>query len=143
MQGPGAVRSVEALGEGVLCGLATLDVQQLDLLPLGLLLRCRTDELRGVVPSQAARRTAQFHDPAQHPDHPLRRQIGVDLDSQWFAIEIVVDVKGAEAPPGPQGAGHEVYRPSVGEWLTALECGQADGAFPGMAISASSRRALG
>ena len=98
---------------GVLGRLARLDVQQLDTMLLSPLLQRSADELRAVVQAQALGCTAQFHQLVQRPDYPQGRQAGVDLDPQRLAVEIVVDVEGAEAPSGPQSIGHEVRRPGV------------------------------
>lgn len=37
----------------------------------------------------------------------------MDLDPQRLSVEVVVDIKSAEASPGPHCIGHEVGRPSV------------------------------
>jgi hypothetical protein len=50
----------------------------------------------------------------QCPNHARRRQVGVNLDPQRLAVKIVVDVEGAQAPPGPQRIGHALEPGQLG-----------------------------
>src|SRR5690554_6851367 len=66
----------------------------------------------------------------EHPHQAQRRDRGVDLDVQGFAVEVIDHVERAEAPAAGQRIGHEVGRPhGVGQLghvqRHALPLGQA------------------
>lgn len=130
----GTQRTVEAFYQCVLRGLAGLDMHEFDAMPFGPVAQSSAGELRAVVQAKPARRASQFDQSVERTDHACRRQAGVDLDLQAFAIEVVGDVEGAEATPRSQRIGHEGGRPrwpgspvGPGRDRTAASCHGAAG----------------
>lgn len=108
-----AHRTVEALDVAVLVGLAGLDVLDRHAGRFGPLREGVAQKLGTIVGSQHLRQPAFLAQPFEDTDQSLRRDRGVDLHLQQFAIEIVDDVEEPETTAADQRVAHEVRRPDA------------------------------
>lgn len=71
------------------------------------------DEFRAVVHPQFQRITPVCHDPFQHPDHPLCRNIQIDFNCQRFAVKVIHHIEGPEASAADQRIVHKIDGPAL------------------------------
>ena len=104
----GAVGPVEPLDVGILGGLSWLDELKSDRVPLRPVSQRLADEFWAVVHPQPPGLASQFNELIQSPNHPGRRQAGVDLNAQSLPVVVIHHIEGPEASAAPQAVGHEI-----------------------------------
>lgn len=95
----GSIGLVEPFHVSVLRRLAGLNVVQSNALGRCPVRQGLGDELGPVVQTDKQRRPSHLYQFIKRPDHPRRRQAGVDLDAQAFAVEFVNHVECPELSP--------------------------------------------
>src|SRR5215471_15686108 len=108
-----AVRPVEAFDEGVLIGLAGLNVTEADLLRGTPLDEGFGNELGAVVDAYPCRMAIEPHELVQHPNDPGAGDGGADLDGERLPIAFVDDREGSEGTAVVQGVDHEIECPGL------------------------------
>ena len=107
-----AKRPVEALDEGVLIGLARLNVAQSNPLRRAPVHKRLGGELGPVVDPYPSGSTVEPNEIVDHTDHPCTGNRRPDFDRQRFAVAFIDDVEDAKAPAVVQGIGHENRAPT-------------------------------
>ena len=87
------VRPVESFDKGILCWLAGPEKFQHHTMLFCPLCQRQQDQLRTVIHPHLQRISAVCHDPAQHSDNPLRRDIQVNFDRQRFPVKSSTTLK--------------------------------------------------
>src|SRR5215471_16611106 len=108
-----AVRPVEAFDEGILIGLAGLNVAEADPLGHTPLDEGFGHELGAVVYADPCWASIEPHELVQHPNDPGARDGGADLDGQRLSIALVDDRKGPEGAAVVQGIDHKIEGPRL------------------------------
>ena len=103
-----SIGTVEAFDIGILGRLARLDELKGDGVTLSPVSQSFADELRAVVHPKPLGLATQFNELIQCPNHPGRRQAGVDLNAKRLPVVVIHHIEGPKAPSAPQAIGHEV-----------------------------------
>src|SRR5215467_14768922 len=106
-----AKRSVEALDEGVLIGLARLDVAEADALGGAPRHEGLSDEFRTIVDAQAGRAPIETREVVEHADDARAGDRRPNLDAQSFTVALVDDRERPERTAVVERVCHEVERP--------------------------------
>src|SRR5215467_543096 len=116
-----AVRPVEAFDEGVLIGLAGLNVAEADPLRRTPLDEGFGNELGAIVDAHPSRAAIEPHELVQHPNDPGAGDGGADLDRQRLPIALIDDREGPEGTAVVQGINHEIEGPCFVQALRGEE----------------------
>lgn len=112
-----SIRAIESFDEGILIGLARLDVPQFNS-------ALRTpghelfgDQLRAIVEANRLGPAPPAHHLRQHADHVLSRKRRINLDGQALSHAFIQNIEGAESSPAVQRIAHEIHSPhGIGLW---------------------------
>lgn len=107
------VRPVESFDKGILCWLAGPEKFQHHTMLFCPLCQRQQDQLRTVIHPHLQRISAVCHDPAQHSDNPLRRDIQVNFDRQRFPVITIHHVEGSETSAAHQRIVHKIDGPAL------------------------------
>src|SRR5215813_10482507 len=107
------IGAIEALDEGILIGLAGLNVAQADPLSRTPLDEGLGDELRAVVDTHPGRAAIKSHELVQHPNDPGAGDGGADLDRKRLSVALVEDREGPEGTAVIERISHEIERPGL------------------------------
>ncbi len=107
------VRPVKTFNKGILRWFPWFDKFQYHTMLFSPLRQRQRDQFRPVIHPQFQRITPVCHDPVQHPDHPLSRDIQVNFDRQCFAVKIIHHVEGPEASAAYQRIVHKIDGPAL------------------------------
>lgn len=104
---------VEPFDKSILCRFTRFNKFELHAMFLGPLCQCPRDQLWPVVHPHFQRIAAVCHDPVQHPDDSLSRDIPVDFYRQCFTVKIIHHIEGPEASAADQRVVHKIDGPAL------------------------------
>jgi len=105
--------AVEGLDEGVLDGLAGLDVVEVNLAPLGPEVKRLARELRPVITGDGTGRSHRVTEGIEHIGHRGSPDGGIDMERQTLAGAVIHQSQATEAPPSGKLVMDEVHGPAL------------------------------
>lgn len=107
----GPIHPVIAFDQGILIGLARLDVPELN---RSFGTSCHEplrDKFWPIVEANGLRTASPAHHLLQHANDALCRERRINLDRQALPHAFIQNIEGAESTPAIQGVTHEIHRP--------------------------------